>query len=63
MTQCTTPVPVKKGDVLQMVSIYDNALHPPREAADGHSGEADEMGVFFINFAVGGGKTVGKSIG
>jgi hypothetical protein len=52
MSQCTTPIPVKKGDVLQMVSIYDNELHPPREAADGHSGDADEMGVFFLNFAV-----------
>jgi hypothetical protein len=59
MTQCTAPVAVKKGDMLQMVSIYDNNAHPPREAADGHSGEADEMGVFFINFAVGAGKTIG----
>jgi hypothetical protein len=51
MEQCTTPVPIKKGDVLQMTAYYDNGIHPPRHAADGHSGEADEMGVFFINFA------------
>jgi hypothetical protein len=43
MTQCTEPVPVKKGDVLQMVSIYDNELHPPRMSADGEHGDSDEM--------------------
>lgn len=52
MSQCIDPIPIKKGDILQMVSIYDNAAHPPRESAGGHHGEADEMGVFFINFAV-----------
>src|ERR1700691_1785533 len=51
MQQCTSPVEVKKGQILQMTAYYDNVLHPPRHAADGHSGEADEMGVFFINFA------------
>lgn len=51
MSQCTSPVPVKKGDILQMRSNYDNGLHPPRMVADGHSGDADEMGVFFISFA------------
>ncbi|KAE9978556.1 hypothetical protein BLS_000489 [Venturia inaequalis] len=43
MTQCIEPVPVKKGDKLQMVSIYDNELHPPRMSADGHHGDSDEM--------------------
>lgn len=43
MTQCTEPIPVKKGDVLQMVSIYDNILHPPRISADGEHGDSDEM--------------------
>jgi hypothetical protein len=50
MTQCTEPVPVKKGDVLQMVSIYDNELHPPRMSADGEHGDSDEMVGMFDAF-------------
>lgn len=52
MSQCTEPIPVKKGDMLQMISIYDNALHPPRHSGAGAMAmDSDEMGVFFINFA------------
>jgi stress up-regulated protein Nod 19 len=56
MEQCTKPVAVKKGDKLRMVSFYDAEKHPPRptQGSDGHAhndGEADEMGVFFLNFA------------
>jgi Stress up-regulated Nod 19 len=57
MEQCTKPVKVTKGDKLQMTSFYDTEKHPPRPTLDGvqgHShadGSADEMGVFFINFA------------
>ncbi|KAF2671000.1 hypothetical protein BT63DRAFT_477559 [Microthyrium microscopicum] len=53
MTQCTKPIPVKKGDKLQMVSYYDGEKHPPRPTQDqtGKKLEADEMGVFFLNFA------------
>lgn len=43
MTQCTEPISVKKGDKLQMISIYDNELHPPRMSADGEHGDSDEM--------------------
>jgi hypothetical protein len=60
MTQCTTPTPVKKGDILQVVSLYDNKLHPPRMAADGMHGDSDQMGVFFINFATKSKKTQRK---
>jgi hypothetical protein len=56
MEQCTQPVKVSKGDKLRMVSFYDTEKHPPRPTeGQSHShgeGEADEMGVFFINFAV-----------
>jgi hypothetical protein len=53
MTQCTEPVRVKQGDKLSMVSFYDGAKHPPRPTKDnkGNNVEADEMGVYFINFA------------
>jgi len=53
MTQCTRPVAVKKGDKIQMESFYDGEKHPPRPTknSEGHMMEADEMGVFFINFA------------
>jgi hypothetical protein len=54
MTQCVKPVRVRKGDKLHMVSYYDGDKHPPRPTmnSQGHKMEADEMGVFFINFAV-----------
>jgi Stress up-regulated Nod 19 len=56
MEQCTQPVKVSKGDKLRMVSFYDTEKHPPRPTeTKGHAhgeGEADEMGVFFINLAV-----------
>jgi hypothetical protein len=58
MTQCTEPVQVKKGDKLHMVSYYDTEKHPARPTEDGKKGhghgdgEADEMGVYFINFAI-----------
>jgi hypothetical protein len=52
MTQCTDPVPVRKGDFLSMASFVDGLKHPPRPTMkEGHTMEADEMGVFFINFA------------
>jgi hypothetical protein len=53
MTQCTEPVRVKTGDKLSMVSYYDGVKHPPRPTKDnkGNHVEADEMGVYFINFA------------
>jgi hypothetical protein len=54
MTQCTAPVAVKKGDKLQMTSYYDTEKYPPRHTGGDHShssGDADEMGVFFLNFA------------
>jgi hypothetical protein len=58
MEQCTQPVPVKKGDILQMNSFYDTQKYPPRptsgNSGHGHSSDipqADEMGVYFINFA------------
>jgi hypothetical protein len=53
MTQCTEPVRVRKDDKLSMVSFYDGAKHPPRPTKDdkGNHVEADEMGVYFINFA------------
>ena len=53
MTQCKKPVPVRKGDTIQMVSFYDGVKHPPRPTKDktGENMKADEMGVFFINFA------------
>jgi hypothetical protein len=52
MTQCTEPVAVRKGDVLSMQSFVDGVKHPPRPTMkEGHKMEADEMGVFFINFA------------
>jgi len=41
--------------VLQMNSFYDTEKYPPR-AISGHShgelGQADGMGVYFINFAI-----------
>jgi len=55
MTQCTIPMKVKKGDKLQMTSFYDTEKHPARPTEGGKvghgNGEADEMGVFFLNFA------------
>jgi hypothetical protein len=53
MTQCTEPVPVKQGDKISMVSFYDGVKHPPRPTKDnkGQHVEADEMGVYFLNFA------------
>jgi hypothetical protein len=53
MTQCTEPVRVRKGDKISMVSFYDGVKHPPRPTKDnkGNHVEADEMGVFFLNFA------------
>lgn len=53
MTQCTEPVAVRKGDNLSMTSFYDGVKHPPRPTKDttGQHVEADEMGVYFINFA------------
>jgi hypothetical protein len=55
MTQCTEPIKVSKGDKLHMRSFYDTEKHPPRPTQNGqshsHEGDADEMGVFFINFA------------
>jgi hypothetical protein len=52
MTQCPMPVRVKKGDLLSMKSYYDVVKHPARHT-HGAAGDAkaDEMGVFFINFA------------
>jgi hypothetical protein len=53
MTQCTRPVRVRAGDKISMVSFYDGVKHPPRPTKDnkGHNVEADEMGVYFLNFA------------
>jgi hypothetical protein len=28
MTQCTNAVPIKAGDVIRMLSVYDTTLHP-----------------------------------
>jgi hypothetical protein len=52
MTQCTKPVRVKKGDKISMTSFYDGVKHPPRPTKDtsGNHAEADEMGVYFLNF-------------
>lgn len=54
MTQCTAPIKVKKGDKISMTSFYDGVKHPPRPTTnnEGKLMEADEMGVFFINYAV-----------
>jgi hypothetical protein len=55
MEQCTEPVAIKKGDVLQMNSFYNTEKYPPRPTGGhGHGAteQSDEMGVFFINFAV-----------
>jgi Stress up-regulated Nod 19 len=65
MEQCTSPVAIKKSDKLQITSYYDTAKYPPRPAKShehggmmsaGENGEmaasADEMGVYFLNFAV-----------
>jgi hypothetical protein len=53
MTQCVEPVRVKKDDMISMTSFYDGVKHPPRPTQDnkGKHVEADEMGVFFLNFA------------
>ncbi|KAF2668043.1 hypothetical protein BT63DRAFT_426879 [Microthyrium microscopicum] len=50
MTECNDPVPVKAGDKVTTVAVYDTDLHPLRHAAHGH-GDAESMGVFFVNFA------------
>jgi Stress up-regulated Nod 19 len=53
MEQCPTPIRVKKGDLLSMKSYYDVVKHPARHTHSSTKGDdmADEMGVFFLNFA------------
>jgi hypothetical protein len=53
MEQCPMPVRVKKGDLLSMKSYYDVVKHPARHTHSSTKGDgmADEMGVFFLNFA------------
>jgi hypothetical protein len=52
MEQCAMPVRVKKGDMLSMKSYYDVVKHPARHTHSSKGdAKADEMGVFFINFA------------
>jgi hypothetical protein len=49
MSSCRDPVPVKKGDVMTIVSVYDTSLHPLRQSPNGH--RMEEMGIYTIFFA------------
>jgi hypothetical protein len=49
MTACDEGVPLKKGDVLTMVSVYDTDMHPLRHANNEEQGE--EMGIYTLFFA------------
>jgi hypothetical protein len=49
MSSCHDPVPVKKGDVMTIVSAYDTDLHPLRQSPSG--GKMEEMGIYTIFFA------------
>ena len=47
MSDCTTPIPVKRGDYVKMMSVYDTAKHPPRVS---HGEEMEAMGIFTFTF-------------
>jgi len=49
MTPCNGPFPVKKGDTLKLVAVYDLATHPLRETGSGKA--ADVMGMMGISFS------------
>jgi len=58
MSLCGQNIPIKKGDVLTMNSIYDLKSHPLRPGAEHNSmGMADVMGMFFLTMAVDGPST------
>jgi len=59
MTFCGKNIPIKKGDVVTMDSIYDLKAHPLRPGAE-HStmGGADVMGMFYLTLATDGPETV-----
>ncbi|KAF2417726.1 hypothetical protein EJ08DRAFT_703302 [Tothia fuscella] len=48
MTTCNGPFPVKKGDSLKLVAIYDLVKHPLRETGSGKA--ADVMGRMGVSF-------------
>jgi len=50
MTPCTGPFPVKKGDTMKLVAVYDLAKHPLRDTGSG-KGAADVMGMMGISFS------------
>ena len=50
MSNCAGPIPVKKGDVMQLVVQYDLLKHPLRESASGHHASG-VMGMMAMTFA------------
>ena len=59
MGLCPEPIPLKKGDTVQIRSVYDLTKHKLREATDGSKsgahgalGGSDVMGMFAMSYAV-----------
>ena len=50
MTTCVGPIPVKKGDTMKLVAVYDLSKHPLRQSASGGKA-ADVMGMLGVSFS------------
>jgi len=49
MTYCSGPFPVKKGDVMKLVAVYDLSKYPLRDTGSGKA--ADVMGMMGVHFS------------